>query len=88
MDSASLFLTGNTSTLYALPVIDLRAKFGMETTDVTDETCIIVVEVEGQDAKLQMGIVVDAVTEVLPVTSVDGTPASAARVRSRSRIMR
>jgi len=27
-----------------IPVIDLRAKFGMETADVTDQTCIIVVE--------------------------------------------
>ena len=26
-----------------IPVIDLRAKVGMETTDVTEETCIIVV---------------------------------------------
>src|SRR4030042_3297698 len=27
-----------------IPVVDLRAKFGMQTTDVTDQTCIIVVE--------------------------------------------
>ncbi|MBP8912119.1 MAG: purine-binding chemotaxis protein CheW, partial [Phycisphaerae bacterium] len=25
-----------------IPVVDLRAKFGMATTDVTDQTCIIV----------------------------------------------
>jgi len=35
--------------------------------DYTDRTCIIAVEVKGPDSTLQMGIVVDAVTEVLPV---------------------
>ncbi len=29
-----------------IPVVDLRAKFGMETTQTTEETCIIVVEIE------------------------------------------
>ena len=29
-----------------IPVIDLRSKFGMETTEVTDETCIIVDRVQ------------------------------------------
>lgn len=35
--------------------------------DYTDRTCIIVVEVKGPDSTLKMRIVVDAVTEVLPV---------------------
>lgn len=50
-----------------IPVTDLRMRFDMDEIDYTDRTCIIVVEVEGQDAQLQMGIVVDAVTEVLPI---------------------
>jgi len=50
-----------------IPVTDLRMRFDMDEIDYNDRTCIIVVEVEGQDAKLQMGIVVDAVTEVLPI---------------------
>ena len=28
-----------------IPVVDLRAKFGMETAEVTEETCVIVVEI-------------------------------------------
>jgi len=50
-----------------IPVIDLRAKFGMATTDVTDETCIIVVEITQNSRKFNTGIVVDRVREVLDI---------------------
>jgi purine-binding chemotaxis protein CheW len=59
-----------------IPVVDLRAKFGMETTDVTDETCIIVVEITHADRKFSTGIVVDRVQEVLdiPGDSIEEAP--------------
>jgi purine-binding chemotaxis protein CheW len=50
-----------------IPVVDLRAKFGMETTEVTEETCIIVVEISQGDHKFSTGIVVDHVQEVLDI---------------------
>jgi purine-binding chemotaxis protein CheW len=50
-----------------IPVVDLRAKFGMETASVTDETCIIVVEIRQQERKFSTGIVVDHVQEVLDI---------------------
>ncbi|MEN6337920.1 MAG: chemotaxis protein CheW, partial [Phycisphaerales bacterium] len=50
-----------------IPVMDLRAKFGMETTEVTDETCIFVVEIAHETRKLITGIVVDRVREVLDI---------------------
>jgi purine-binding chemotaxis protein CheW len=50
-----------------IPVIDLRAKFGMETTGVTDETCIIVVEIAHAGHKFNTGIIVDRVQEVLDI---------------------
>jgi len=50
-----------------IPVIDLRAKFGMETAKVTDETCIIVVEIRQDGCKFSTGIVVDHVQEVLDI---------------------
>ncbi len=50
-----------------IPVLDLRAKFGMETTDVTEETCIIVVEITSAGRKFSTGIVVDRVQEVLDI---------------------
>jgi purine-binding chemotaxis protein CheW len=50
-----------------IPVIDLRTKFGMETTEVTDETCIIVVEIAQADRTFSTGIIVDRVQEVLDI---------------------
>ncbi|MGD8787496.1 MAG: chemotaxis protein CheW [Phycisphaerales bacterium] len=54
-----------------IPVVDLRAKFGMETSDITDETCIIVVETSQGDHKFSTGIVVDHVEEVLDIAGED-----------------
>ncbi len=54
-----------------IPVIDLRAKFGMETTEVTEETCIIVVEISQGGRKFSTGIVVDHVQEVLDIAGED-----------------
>ncbi len=46
-----------------IPVIDLRLKFDMPSTEQTAETCIIVVDVMGQ----MMGLQVDKVSEVLDI---------------------
>ncbi len=54
-----------------IPVVDLRSKFEMETIDYTDRTCIIVVEIEGKEERIQIGIVVDTVSEVLNVREAD-----------------
>ncbi len=58
-----------------IPVTDLRLRFDMPEIDYDDRTCIIVVEVAGQESTVQMGIVVDAVTEVLPVQDNEIEPA-------------
>ncbi len=54
-----------------IPVIDLRATFGMETTDVTDQTCIIVVEITDGKDTFSTGIIVDHVQEVLDISGGD-----------------
>jgi len=50
-----------------IPVIDLRLRFAIEARQYTDRTCIIVVEVDGQSGQVLIGIVVDAVSEVLNI---------------------
>ncbi|MDD4050908.1 MAG: chemotaxis protein CheW [candidate division Zixibacteria bacterium] len=50
-----------------IPVLDLRSKFEMEVIADTEETCIIVVDVENADGSILMGILVDAVSEVLDI---------------------
>ena len=54
-----------------LPVVDLRLKFGMEEMEYTERTCIIVVEISGQELDAQTGIVVDAVSEVANIKGED-----------------
>ncbi len=60
-----------------IPVIDLRLRFDMEAIDYTERTCIIVVEIEGTAGTVQIGIVVDAVSEVLNIKGqdIEETPA-------------
>ncbi len=67
-----------------IPVIDLRLKFGMEAIDYTERTCIIVVEIAADTGEVQMGIVVDAVSEVLNVNGddIEDTPAFGTKLDS------
>lgn len=59
-----------------IPVMDLRAKFGMGTVDDTDRTCIVVVQVASKSAHTVMGVVVDEVSEVIDVAEdqIEATP--------------
>ena len=60
-----------------IPVVDLRLKFGMPAIDYTERTCIIVVEISGQTGAIKIGVVVDAVSEVLNIKGedIENTPA-------------
>ena len=59
-----------------IPVIDLRLRFGLDATAYTERTCIIVVEIHGETGAVPVGIVVDAVSEVLNIkgTDIEETP--------------
>ncbi len=60
-----------------IPVIDLRMKFDMEMQENTPETCIIVVDVAGPKGIISIGLLVDAVSEVLDIEQkeIEGPPA-------------
>ncbi len=68
-----------------IPVVDLRAKFGMETAEVTEQSCIIVVEIVRGSQECSMGIVVDRVQEVLDIAgeSIEETPQFGAAVDTK-----
>jgi len=59
-----------------IPVIDLRLKFGLEAIEYTQRTCIIVVQVHGEVSLMQVGLVVDTVSEVLNLvgSDIENTP--------------
>ncbi|MBC8392467.1 MAG: purine-binding chemotaxis protein CheW [Deltaproteobacteria bacterium] len=67
-----------------IPVIDLRLRFGMDAIDYTERTCIIVVEIDGSAGTVQIGVVVDAVSEVLNVNAedVEETPTFGAKLNT------
>ena len=50
-----------------IPVVDLRLKFGFPPREFDERTCIIVVDVALQSSIVMMGVVVDAVSEVLTI---------------------
>lgn len=60
-----------------VPVIDLAVRFGRPPAAITKRTCIVIIEVENVEAGAaqQMGIVVDAVSEVLEIAAADIEPA-------------
>ncbi|MEN6346373.1 MAG: chemotaxis protein CheW [Armatimonadia bacterium] len=63
-----------------IPIIDLRLKFGMDSSEPTDLTCIIVVEAEGR----RIGIVVDQVSEVADIAAeeIEDPPSFGAAVNT------
>ncbi|TWI54854.1 purine-binding chemotaxis protein CheW [Pseudomonas duriflava] len=67
-----------------VPVIDLEARFGGTGTVVTPRTCIVILEVTDDDQSQVLGIVVDAVSEVLeiPLEDVRPSPAFGSRIRT------
>ncbi|MEA3546130.1 MAG: chemotaxis protein CheW [Thermodesulfobacteriota bacterium] len=50
-----------------IPILELRIKFGMEHQEYDDRTCIIVVEVLQDTGSVQVGMLVDSVSEVLNI---------------------
>jgi purine-binding chemotaxis protein CheW len=54
-----------------IPVIDLRLRFGLDSIEYTDRTCIVVVEIDSNVRGLHIGIVVDSVSEVLNIKGAD-----------------
>lgn len=67
-----------------IPVVDLRLKFGLEEMEYTDRTCIIVMEIKSNTGSVLMGIVVDAVSEVLNIkaTDIEDTPTFGVRLET------
>ena len=63
-----------------IPVIDLRLKFGLDGAEYGKRTCVIVVRVNG----LEMGIVVDTVSEVMDIGSenIEETPSFGATLNT------
>lgn len=67
-----------------VPVVDLAARFGGQPSQVQRRTCIVIVEVAQDEAKIDIGIMVDAVSEVLeiPLGEIEPAPSFGAKIRA------
>ncbi|MFA7242027.1 MAG: chemotaxis protein CheW [Sulfuricellaceae bacterium] len=67
-----------------VPVLDLSVRFGRKPTEVTKRTCNVIIEVQAEELTLDIGIVVDAVSEVLeiPASEIEPAPAFGAKIRA------
>jgi purine-binding chemotaxis protein CheW len=66
-----------------VPVVDLSVRFGLEERPVTKTTCIVIVEVEQDSERTVMGVIADAVNQVISLApqDVEEPPAFGTRVR-------
>ncbi len=58
----------------AVPVVDLCARFNRPASPVTKKSCIVIVEVGAGELRQVVGVVVDAVSEVLEIANADIEP--------------
>ncbi len=58
-----------------LPIVDSHIKFNMPSIDVTMMTCILVLEITGsKNESIKLGLMVDQVTEVIGISTMDILP--------------
>jgi purine-binding chemotaxis protein CheW len=70
-----------------VPVVDLLARFGRPSSPPTKRTCVVIVEVSSAQERHTVGLVVDAVNEVLDIAAADIEPPPAFGARLRSDFM-
>ncbi|HKV62815.1 MAG TPA: chemotaxis protein CheW [Candidatus Acidoferrum sp.] len=66
-----------------VPVVDLTVRFGLDERPVTKTTCIVIVEIEQDSERTVMGVIADAVNQVIDLSSkdIEEPPAFGTRVR-------
>ncbi len=67
-----------------IPIIDLRVRFGMEAKEYTERTCIVLVEADNSGSRRLVGIVVDAVADVVNIADgeLEAPPENDTRIKS------
>lgn len=67
-----------------VPVVDLSARFGRAASVVTRRSCIVIIEAENEGEKQDIGVMVDAVSEVLEIPAAEIEPAPSFGVKIRA----
>jgi purine-binding chemotaxis protein CheW len=58
-----------------VPVMDLMARFGQDSSALSKRTCVVILEIELEGETQDVGILVDAVNEVLEIAGSEVEPA-------------
>jgi len=58
-----------------VPVIDLQSRFGRARAQIGKKTCIIIFDSVSADEKVELGLLVDAVSEVIDIAQAHVEPA-------------
>lgn len=66
-----------------VPVVDLAVRFGLDERPATKTTCIVIVEVQQDSENTVMGVIADAVNQVIDLNAddIEQPPAFGTRVR-------
>jgi purine-binding chemotaxis protein CheW len=67
-----------------VPVVDLASRFGGRRSEVTRRSCIVILELQVEEETQVIGVVVDAVNEVLEIAAGDIEPPPAFGTRIRT----
>jgi len=67
-----------------VPVVDLSARFGLEESTITRRSCIVMVELTDGDDSVVMGIITDAVSQVLDLadSAIEPPPSFGTRINA------
>ena len=67
-----------------VPVIDLSARFGRQPAVTTRRSCIVIIETVSDNEKMDIGIIVDSVSEVLeiPPSDIEPSPRFGTNIRA------
>ena len=67
-----------------VPIIDLPVRLGRENSIISKRSCVIIVEVENEEEFIDIGILVDAVNEVIdiPPGAIEMAPSFGAKIRA------
>ncbi len=67
-----------------VPIIDLPVRFGRDKSTISKRTCVIIVEVEHEEESIDIGILVDAVNEVIdiPYGAIEAAPSFGSKIRT------
>ena len=67
-----------------VPVVDMEVRFGKSASATTRRSCIVIVEMQSDEGKHDMGVVVDSVSAVLEISGseIEAAPSFGAKIRT------